>query len=86
VATDQWPPVISARARRKVVRTRVRWWAGVNRPRRSFFPFLFSFPFLFLEFKFEFKFGCELVLRLNEQIEHTSKKGIYLFIYLFCIV
>jgi hypothetical protein len=58
-----------------------------------FFPFLFLFCFLFL-----FIFGSQIwiqvvlwifVLRLNVQIEHTSRERIYLFIHLFslyCVV
>jgi hypothetical protein len=46
------------------------------------FLFLFCFLFLFLNCQFEFKYCCELVLRLNVQIEHTSMERLYLF----CIV
>jgi hypothetical protein len=52
----------------------------------SLFSFSFLFSFFIFESQFEFKYCCELVLRLNVQIEHTSMERLYLFIYLFCIV
>jgi hypothetical protein len=75
------------------------WSLGRNGPTRfgsarttpfpfsSTFLFLFSFLCFFIfESQFKFKYCCELVLRLNAQIEHTSMERIYLFIYLFCVV
>jgi hypothetical protein len=59
-----------------------------SRPSRSlpFFSFSFLFSFFIFKSQFEFKYCCELVLRLNVQIEHTSMERLYLFIYLFCII